>query len=166
MNKILILFALCISSVFALRASEPIADEIIDAVSDATAYRSRVESIGQNIKEQYDPSSSEYQIAQSLYNNARRQNNVFITDLLATFQGATPDRNLTDAATTATITATNYVGQVGAQSFKSSKSLATVIAPFIRLLVAVLTHLHNKSGFGLLAGELSPHLMWRSWEEL
>lgn len=151
---------------FALRAAEPLSADVIEAISDATAYRSRAEAIGQRVKAQYDPSSSEYQVAQSLYNNARRHNNAFVTALMGTFQGASPDRSLTDTAATATITATNYVAQVGAQQFKSERSISTVIAPFIRLLIAVLTHLHNKSGLALLANQLSPQLTWSPWEEL
>lgn len=153
-------------SIVTVQAGPQTSDDMIQAISDAAAYRSHAEAIAQRAKTQYNSTAREYQVAQALYNNARQQNNAFIEAAVSVLGGSTPDRTLTDSAATATIAANDYVTQLGPLRRKTDKGVIALLPPFVRLLLAVLFSLHLKSGSALVAEEISTQLMWNTWEEL
>jgi hypothetical protein len=139
-------------------------DSLIQAISAGAAYRSRVEALAQRAKTQYDPSSRQYQMARALYNNARQQNGIFMQAIQEALDGMPSDETVGDDVALATIAANDYVTKMSVQS--TDKSLLVLIPPFVRLLLAVLSVLRNRSAASALAPSLSTQLAWTAWEEL
>jgi len=154
--------------VFAITASAaaPPQDGLVQAISDAAAYRSRIEAIALRAKAEYDPSGQQYQNARTLYNNVWQQNSMFVESMLKVLGGQPPDEDLCDDAAAVTIMTNDYVTQMGQQRGFADRTVAVIVPPFVRLLVAILSSLHHKSLVASVQSTLAKQLTWTPWEEL